>query len=516
MSLRPPFGVIEVHPKPITYNEALSKISELVASAPSSLVPLDHEGHDQCCKRGRDLAKCQQAPLALIDVLGRPCKKEIFAPHSTPQFDTSAMDGYAVCSSTTMAASQQSPVTYRVVDSIAAGDVRKSSPARTKHPFKAGRLCVEIMTGAAFPDTAYPELDAVVKVEDVTTVGSDSLGDGRLPRSIQIKKPVRFQQHRRPAGSDFQKHCTIIREAEIVGPPHIAALASLGFGSVEVVESAIDRVSMAVNEASAKLKVGVISTGSELVSPSKGRGQASTRHTIPDSNGPYIVSSIRHRFPNVVVEYLGVMEDTEENLETVISGAIGGCGYDVVITSGGVSKGRYDLVRDVVERRMGGQVVFHGVKVRPGAPILCATLQDKTQHQEKEGRDKRRITFFGAPGNPVAAAASLRFFIYPYIESFLKLRGSSFGVGNKPPLAHDETEFETETVMLEQGRLRCKPEDTTTFWLARKDPATGVVEILSDQASYKVSGMLRANGWVIVPAEWKEVRNGDCLVWCSL
>lgn len=451
--------------------------------------------------------------VSLLDAAGHLSAATIHATKDTPENDTSAMDGFAVCSQKTMQASDTSPMIFTIVGSIAAGDTEKF-PA-VDHTNE--NICIEIMTGAQFPESAYPSLDAVVMIEDVIVVEQWSTKDSITKRYIQVSRPVKPQQHRRPAGSDFSVGNLVIDEGTVIEPQHIAALASLGVANLSVRKL---RNKSTVNPKYKKqltnFKVGILSTGSEVV-PSEVVGRTRKGQQIADSNGPYLTSALLKYLPHGKVEHLGIAADTDESLCKHLKNAIDN-GYDMIITSGGVSKGRYDLVRHVVEKKLEGHIVFHGVAVRPGAPILFATCEAAGSGSLV----RRRVAIFGAPGNPLAAAMALRFFVLPYIEALspetivMNGRLSDTAVtrvfqSNNGVSTNFEDAGEPLVVM------RRKPKDLTVFWLAkrRKDDKDRV-DVIEDQASYKLTGLLIADCWVIATDSQHEVHQGDRLTCCTL
>jgi len=463
--------------------------------------------------------------VPLINALDSRCAAAVLAPHSTPQHDTSAMDGYAVCSSSTLTASDDNPLLLRVVDYIAAGDGQRLKHQDDINFQEATTVCVEIMTGARFPETSFPFLDAVAKVEDVV-LGEDWSDDGSMvSRHILLRKPVSPCQHRRPAGSDIRKGAVIVEEGRVIRPKHIAALASLGVVDVEV--SDIPNLTIEEHRESAPSRpprIGFLSTGSEIVDLSQrdvfARREQLDIQSIPDSNGPYMLTTLNTMCPWVEVMHLGIAEDNVDALTQKLTAAVTRDDLDVIITSGGVSRGRYDLVRDVVENRLKGRVRFHGAKIRPGAPVLFGEID--VEAAGRTSRSDRPIAFFGAPGNPLAAAVALRFFVLPYVLSLSPL---SERCHHSMLKTFDSGDSHNSTFSICNGGVRkvqlnsCrrKPRDMTVFWLARHSPNDAqTVEILTDQASYKLSGLLKADCWVVVPVGVDEVCSGDQLMMCSL
>lgn len=286
------------------------------------------------------------------------------------------MDGFAIRSAATVNASTKTPVQLQIVGSIAAGD----DPSRILQDDGINTnisSCVEIMTGGIFP----PRFDACVKVEDVIFCAAKG-------QHILITNPVAPNTNKRLRASDIPKHDMLLKAGEIIRLSHILPLASAGLTLVSVAP---------------KPRVGVLSTGKELVQ----RSDVSAH----DVNGPYLTAATNSA--GAKAKFLGVIDDEpgelHQKLHEVVSAAEEG--YDVVVTSGAVSMGRHDHVRDVLEK-MGAEIIFHGLAIRPGHPVLFALLPAPESGM--------KTAFFGLPGNPGAAAACFRFLVVPYLRT---LRG---------------------------------------------------------------------------------------------
>lgn len=509
---------------PVSYAEALERLNLAAKTSSSSKNFLTSSSHQDLPSQAHGIVAADSVLVGLLDAVGTRSAKTLRAPFSTPLTDTSAMDGYVVNALTTTEASKDNPLRLRVIESIVAG----SAPMKGRPDFSNFResdlICVEIMTGACFSD-ALPYLDSVVKLEDVFVEvnSSKDLHDNH----ILLTQPVKSFQHRRRAGSDFAKDQIIIERGTIIQPKHIATLASLGFTEIEVATIPVcTESSVTTTKPSPHVRIGVLSTGSEIVSDLQNTYSTTCtngrpKQAIPDSNGPYITSNLRTSCPMVATDYLGIMQDNEEEMVSRLSQVVFENDYDIVITSGGVSKGRHDFVRKVIETRLRGRIIFHGVKIRPGAPVLLATF-DQSDNGHASGRrtGRRQTVFFGAPGNPLAAAVALRFFVIPYILAVLQRNQGHMGQEvpqavtlanrNKAVLVQPKGDREDSVAKI---LIRRKPLDCTVFWLARSPVETsGLVEIVEDQASYKLKGLLEADCWVTVPAGPTEIRTGDLLL----
>lgn len=502
----------------ISYDEALRRLDVV---ADNSVASQDDSGSESCqallCE-APSLQGNRHMLLPLLNAVGWMSANTMRAPYSTPLNDTSAMDGFVVNASSTCAASKDNPLRLRVVDSIAAGDAPLRPLPYYQEPGGQDHICAEIMTGACFPHN-LPYLDSVVKIEDVS-VEQNSTERSMVVRSyIVLTQPVKSSEHRRLTGSDFTKGDMIIKQGTVIQPKHVAALASLGFTHIEVSNCQAHTTP----STTAGLKVGVLSTGSEIVSGcdrihDNTHLDSTPKQVVPDSNGPYMISNLKASCHTLAAEYLGVMQDDEQEMINRLQKSIFEDGFDIVVTSGGVSKGRHDLVRHVVETRLEGRIIFHGVKIRPGAPILVALFEHTDEVIQKTGR--HQTVFFGVPGNPLAAAVALRFFILPFILGTIK---AERGYMKQELRLAQFLDYDRKAVLLQSktqekdsehaNPIRRKSLDWTCFWLARWQSETSeCVELLDDQASHKLRGMLEADCWVTIPADSAAIYPGDLLL----
>jgi len=380
--------------------------------------------------------------VKIEDALGMACVKTIVSPETVPPFNNSAMDGFAVIASTLGSASESNPITLNVKGSTAAGDVEDTGQGEAW----------EIMTGAPVPQ-GY---DAVIKVEDTEVVASDKNG---CSQKISVKVSAKLKQNIRDAGEDFQIGDAVIKAGDIITAEKIMALASLGIATILV---------------SQKPSVAVLSTGKELVDdislPLKS-GQ------IRNSNAPYILSALKES--KVPVKYAGTIQDESEIFEDKINKLLEG-DTNIIISTGAVSMGRYDFVPDSL-RKLGAEIIFHKVAIRPGKPVLFAKFPNN-------------IFFFGLPGNPISAAVGLRFFVYPLIRQIQNL---------SPEL-------------LPNAVLTSTQKKKSGFKFFRKayaycdESGQLKVDILEGQESFKIHSLLQANCWAIL-TEKEEITAGEVI-----
>ncbi len=314
--------------------------------------------------RTRVLAEAR--PLAvesrpLADALGMVVGEEIVAPHSVPPFDNSGMDGFAVRAADTVEATAGSPVRLIIGETIAAGHVA----TRPLGPDEAAR----IMTGAPVPEGA----DAVVE-QEVTEEA-----DGQ----VLLRDPVKPGRNIRRAGEDVGAGERVLAPGSVLGPAEIGLIASLGYATVQVHR---------------RPRVAIISTGSELVEVGRDLGPGQIRN----SNS----YSLRAQCQQLGIEpiMLGIVPDDYDTTRRLMEE---GLKYDVLLTSGGVSVGKFDFVKDVQDE-LGVERRLWGVAMKPGKPLAFGV------------RDETLV--FGLPGNPVSVMVSFELFVRP---ALLRLMGLS-------------------------------------------------------------------------------------------
>ncbi len=295
----------------------------------------------------------------ILEAWGHTLAQDVIAPHPVPPFDNSAMDGYAVLASSVRDAAPESPVRLRVVEDLPAGRVS----CREVGPGEAMR----IMTGAPLP----PGADAVVPVEDTRAEGGTVL----VMRSAQVGENVR------KAGEDVREGETVLLSGTRIGPAEMGMLASLGQPEVLCHRKAV---------------VGIISTGDELLEPEEELRPGMIR----DSNSFSLYGLVLEA--DAVPLRLGPVRDDPALLERTILENVDE--VDVFITSGGVSVGDYDVVKEVLQRV--GEMDFWKVAMRPGKPQAFGKVRGRP--------------LFGLPGNPVSVMVSFEMFVRP---ALLKMMG---------------------------------------------------------------------------------------------
>ncbi|MDP3289577.1 MAG: molybdopterin molybdotransferase MoeA [Methyloversatilis sp.] len=306
------------------------------------------------------VAGTQRVPLR--DALGRVLAADVISPVSVPPHDNSAMDGYAV----------------RHADLSADADTRLTivGQAFAGHGWSgevAAGQTVRIMTGAVMPAGA----DTIV-IQETARLDGDA---------VIVPPGQKAGQHRRRAGEDLRAGEPALRAGRLLRPADVGLAASLG-----IPELSVHR----------RVRVGVLSTGDEVMSI----GEAPREGGIYDSNR-YTLTGMLTRLGCEVVD-LGVARDTREALSAALESAVGE--VDAIITSGGVSVGEADFVREILASL--GEVTFWKIAMKPGRPMAFGTL----------GKGARSTLLFGQPGNPVATMVTFHFFAR---DALLKLMGVS-------------------------------------------------------------------------------------------
>jgi len=270
--------------------------------------------------------------IVLVNSLGNYSAEDIVARIDMPEFDRSAVDGYAVRSIDVQGASVNNPVVLRIVGSMKPGD------KPDKYVVGSGEA-VEIHTGAPLPRGA----DAVVMYEDTMRVGDE----------VEVYSPVSPYANVSRKGEDFSKGSVIVPRGERIKAPHIGIIASNG----------IDRVRVY-----GRLSAAIISTGNELLEP----GKPYIEGKIYASTG-YLVKAYLEETGLFKADYLGIYPDDYDAIREAIEYAT--WRYDIVLTTGGTSVSESDVARDVVEDW--GEWVFRGVAMRPGRPTSLALVNNK-------------------------------------------------------------------------------------------------------------------------------------------
>jgi molybdopterin molybdotransferase len=367
----------------------------------------------------RVMAEVRPGPIetvAFAEAHGRVLREDVAATHDMPPADNSAMDGYAV---------RASDVPGRLPVS---GDIPAGHPAT--HPLSPG-TAMRIMTGAFVPDGA----DTVIQVE---------LTDGGM-ELVTIQKALPVGTNIRRQGEDMRAGDVVLRAGMRIGPPELAVLAS------------VQKTSVAVGR---RPTVAILSTGDELVeldaplSPGK----------IVNTNGPLLAALVAEA--GGIPRQLGIVRDTREATIDALRTALDS---DFVISSGGVSVGAFDFVKEALEA-VGAETKFWRVAMKPGKPVVLSRFEDRV--------------IFGLPGNPVSCFVSFHLFVAPALRKYAGQQDRLFAPTVRMRIAGplkslgDRRVYVRVHVSAADGELVARP--------------------LTAQGSGSLTSMLGANGLAIV------------------
>jgi len=374
--------------------------------------------------------------LPLADSHGCVLAEDVVAQWPLPSFDNSSMDGYAVIAGDVSTASEASPVTLTVIDDVPAG-------SRADVALRPG-CAVRIMTGAPIPSGT----DCIVPVE-VTDAGTDS---------VEIRERVAAGSYIRRAGEDVIIGDVVVRAGTLLSSRQLAVIAAVGRGHLVVYP---------------RPRVAVLSTGSELVEP----GTPLSKGMISDSNSFLLVSAANeagaqaYRVPPV--------PDDAEAFSAAISDQLHRA--DLILTSGGVSMGAYDTVKEVFSSY--GTVEFTKVAMHPGMPQGHGVVGES---------DDERIPVITLPGNPVSSYISFQNFVRPAIN---KLRG--LGSADRPRLAAEVT------------KPLDSPQSKRQFARGRFLDDGRVEPVGGGQGSHVIGGLAQADCLIVIPEGVAYVNAGD-------
>jgi len=384
----------------------------------------------------------------ILDCLGQVLAEDVYSTIDIPPLDNSAMDGYALRAGDTRGASESSPRYLVVVGEVAAGSI----PTKEVKPGTA----IRIMTGAPLPEGA----DAVVRFEDTDEVSrKSSRGDlSQIGILCQAKKGLNV----RGRGEDIARGGLILKKGTVLRPQEIGVLASLGRSTALVIRRPI---------------VAILATGDELI----GVDQPLAPGKIYDSN-TYTIAAEVSRYGGIP-KILGIGRDSVQSLTEKIDE---GLDADMLITSGGVSKGDYDIVKDVLAER--GKIGFWTVCMKPGKPLAFGVMK------KTEGRRKRKVPHLGLPGNPVSSMITFEQFARPAI---LKMMGKKMLA--KPAI---RAIIEDDVANTDGRRLFARV-------MVTKRGGQYYASVTGPQGSGILTSMVKANGLAVIPESSHGVKAGD-------
>ncbi len=381
-----------------------------------------------------EIAPLNVTRVSLSDSLGLILAEDVIAQEDMPPFANSAMDGFALLCQDSQPRDGQPP-RLRVTGGVAAGYI-------ADHAVEPG-TAMRIMTGAPVP----PGADAVIQVELTRSAGPES-------EWVEILHAVTPGNNIRPAGEDMRRGQTVLSRGMEIGPWEIGVLATLGWASVPVIR---------------RPRVAILGTGDEVIDVDEPLKPGKIRN----SNSYLLEAAVRQA--GAEPQRLGVARDTVESLREKFTEAIRS---DLIITSGGVSVGDFDLVKDIMTEQ--GEIHFWRINMRPGKPVAFGHIGT--------------IPLLGLPGNPVSAAVTFELFGRPVIRKML----------GHTRLVRPQVDVVVEDGVSERVMRR-------HYVRAHVEWRDGrfVAHTTGNQGSNITTSLLNANALVIVPEGGVEVHPGD-------
>ena len=381
----------------------------------------------------REFHPLEAEQVAILDTLGRVLAEDVRADMDLPPHANSSMDGYAVTAADTVGASRRAPVRLRVLGDLPAGYVSETAVT----PGAA----IRIMTGAPIPLGA----DGVVRVEDTHS-------DGEW---VDIFAEVPVGRYVRPAGEDVRRGALVLRHGTRIRPQEIGMLASLGRRDVSVAR---------------RPRVAILATGDEVVEIDAPLAPGKIRDANSYSNAAQVANC------GGTPILLGIACDQVETLTERIRAGLAQ-GIDLLLTSGGVSVGDFDVVKEVLAAE--GEMGFWRVRMKPGKPLAFGKIG--------------RAPVLGLPGNPVSVMVSFEVFVRP---AMMKMLGAS----------------DWERPVVDATLMDAVPhkDDRRHFARVRVEPHAGDYRayLTGGQGSGILSSMVKANGLAIIPEDWTHAEAG--------
>ncbi|MGP4046455.1 molybdotransferase-like divisome protein Glp [Streptomyces sp. 2A115] len=396
--------------------------------------------------------------LQLLDAQGCVLVEDVTVPVSLPPFDNSSMDGYAVRVADVAGASEEYPAVLTVLGDVAAGQ----SELLHVGPGQAAR----IMTGAPLP----PGAEAVVPVEwtdgglgegPVSGMRAHSASPEAASGQVQVHRPAQARAHVRAEGSDVKAGDRALSAGTVLGPPQIGLLAAIGRATVRV---------------RPRPRVVVLSTGSELVQPDEELGPGQ----IYDSNSFSLCAAARDA--GAIAYRVGAVADDAETLRSTIEDQL--IRADLLVTTGGVSVGAYDVVKEALshvgdEDEAGSGIEFRKLAMQPGKPQGFGSI----------GPDHTPL--LALPGNPVSSYVSFELFVRPAIRTLM-------GV--------DDIHRPTTRAVLRTDKALTSPAGRRQFLRGRY--ADGEVTPVGGAGSHLIAALAHADALIVVPESAESVEPG--------
>ncbi len=383
----------------------------------------------------RYVLKCETVDL--LNSLGRVLCSDIVSDMNMPPFDKAAMDGYAC-------RKEDIYNELDVIEIVAAGQIPKKEIGKNQ--------ATKIMTGAMLPKGA----DAIIIVENTIEIAQNRIKNTKNGKNLNV---CQVEIDDKPnlnicyIGEDIKEGEIVLKKGKLIKPEDIAVLASVGCVQVPV---------------SKQIRVAVIATGSELVEPH----EKPSISQIRNSNSAQLIAQITAM--GAIPSYIGIADDLEESAQNTINQAIND--NDVVLLTGGVSMGDFDLVPAIVEKN-GFEILFHHLAVQPGKPTLLAVKSDKF--------------LFGLPGNPVSAFTQFELLAKPLIY---KMQGHDF-----VPLA----------IKMPLAETYSRKKYSRKSWIPVRITEDGKVQIVNYHGSAHINALSFAQGLIVIEIGQKQIMAGE-------
>ena len=388
--------------------------------------------------------KIKNETIATTNSLNRIVSNNIFSPSNYPSANNTAFDGFAISSKETKGLNKKNKKKFKILKTIAAGDDPKIKKIKKF-------TTVEIMTGGIIP--RY--YDTIIPLEKINYYPNK-----KKPKFIIIDKKISKNEHVRFAGSDYKKGEKVICKGEIITSSHILALKSLGIKNIVVKKKPLIVFYSTGNEISEKINV--------------------PNWKIRNSNSHYIRSLSESLFFKFVEGK--VLRDKDESLFKKVIKKNLKSKYDIIITNGAISAGKFDFVPKIINN-FKLLNYFKGVAIRPGKPVMFAKFKNKNK------------SFFGLPGNPISSAACFKFFVYPYLRSILNMKNEkSFKARLKKTFNKKKffTRFLKSKVSINKNGIL-------------------ELEVLKGQESFRIKSFTKANSWALFKSGKSTFKKGELI-----
>ncbi|WP_371795967.1 gephyrin-like molybdotransferase Glp [Streptomyces sp. NBC_01718] len=394
--------------------------------------------------------------LQLPEAQGCVLVEDVMVEIALPPFDNSSMDGYAVRTADLEGASEEFPAVLTVIGDVAAGSDGLSGD-QTVGPGEAAR----IMTGAPLPAGA----EAVVPVEwtdggtgggPADTMRAHSHAPQDAGGEVRVHRPVAARAHVRARGSDVRPGDLALRAGSVIGPPQIGLLAAIGRSTVKV---------------RPRPRVVVISTGSELVQP----GEELAGGQIYDSNSFALTAAARDA--GAISYRVGAVTDDADMLRATIEDQL--IRADIVVTTGGVSVGAYDVVKEALSAvgdadEPGSGIEFRKLAMQPGKPQGFGSIGPE------------HTPLLALPGNPVSSYVSFELFVRPAIRTLMGLKDVT-----RP----------TVRATLKTDSTLSSPSGKRQFLRGTYDAEEGTVTPVGGSGSHLIAALAQADALIVLPED---------------